>query len=127
MVSGVDYSYDLSYWAEHPMNKTNNAYTAHIFPNRKGWIENYETVTDQLPVVITEWGYILEEELTEHNYLVGTRLDYGEPMIQFMEEKEVSWIACWYDDEWDPPIFLDDRNTKTDWGEFVLVFHLCNP
>lgn len=120
IVSGIDYSYDVSYWTSNAIKDSNVVYAAHIFPNRSGSIERFTKLSDTLPIVVTEWGYIAETENAKQAYLIGTRKDYGEPMIRFMKEQEISWIACWYDNEWEPPMFLEDHKATTDWGEFVL-------
>ncbi len=61
-----------------------------------------------------------EEGLTKQTYLSGNRTTYGEPLANYMEENGIGWIACWYDDGWEPPMFLDERTELTDWGQFVM-------
>lgn len=119
LVSGIDYSYDLSYWVDNPVKDSNVAYTAHIYPNRNGWAEYFSKISDTLPVVVTEWGYISEREIAKQLFLIGTRNNFGEPMIKFMKEKQIGWIACWYDDSWEPPMFFHNTDKKTDWGNFI--------
>lgn len=120
LVSGIDYSYDLSYWERQPLEDENIAYSAHIFPNRIGWKRKFETMANTLPIVVTEWGYASEDGLVEQAYLKGNRKSYGEPIIQFMEEHNIGWVACWYDDGWEPPMFYEGMEEMTDWGMFVM-------
>lgn len=122
IVSGIDYSYDLAYWAKNPMKDANIVYAAHVFPNRKSGLQSLEQVSDRIPVIVTEWGYISEEEPVKQTYLIGGRENYGKPMLQLMEKKGISWVACWYDDGWEPPMFFENSNEKTDWGEFILEY-----
>lgn len=120
LVSGIDYSYDLSCWKNEPLEDSNIAYTAHIFPNRIGWEQKFESISDMLPIVVTEWGYASEDGLVEQTYLEGNRESYGQPLIHFMEEHNMGWAACWYDDGWEPPMFFEGMEKITDWGKFVM-------
>lgn len=122
IVSGTDYSYDLSCWVNYPMKESNIIYAAHIFPNRKQGLQTLDSISDSLPVIVTEWGYISDKEPARQNYLVGGREKYGIPMLQLMEQKGMSWVACWYDDNWEPPMFFNNSNEKTDWGDLILEY-----
>jgi hypothetical protein len=31
------------------------------------------------------------------------------------------WVACWYDDGWQPPMWADGNKRLTRFGEFVLA------
>lgn len=120
LVSGIDYSYDISIWENHPIQDENVAYTSHIFPNRYGWKNELSSLSNLYPVLVTEWGFISEEGFAKQTYLSGNRTTYGEPLANYMEENGIGWIACWYDDGWEPPMFLDERTELTDWGQFVM-------
>ena len=39
-----------------------------------------------------------------------------------MESKGISWVACWYDDNWELPMFFEKSNEKTNWGELILEY-----
>ena len=69
---------------------------------------------------MTEWGYIAQDEPAAQRYLIGARETYAVPMLTVMREKKIGWIACWYDDGWEPPMLRKDGEGWTDWGEFVL-------
>ncbi len=120
LVSGIDYSYDLSCWENDPLEDANIAYTAHIFPNRSGWEQKFESIAATLPIVVTEWGYASENGLAKQTYLKGNRESYGEPIVHFMGEHNMGWTACWYDDGWEPQMFFEGMKEMTDWGMFVM-------
>lgn len=120
LVSGVDYSYNPTCWEKEPLKDENVAYTWHVFPSRKGWQQSMNEFVELYPVVVTEWGYISEKGLARQGYLIGSREDFGEPLYNFMNEHEVGWIACWYDDTWEPPMFFSNKEELTDWGKFVM-------
>lgn len=115
IVSGTDYAYDLNFWREHPLADGNVMYSAHVFPNRQG-LSTLSANAERLPVIVTEWGYIAKGEPIRQRYLSGTRETYGLPMLELMAEKKISWVACWYDDGWEPPMLQKNGSGFTDWG-----------
>lgn len=122
IVGGTDYSYNVSYWAENPMQESNIVYAAHIFPNRKQGLQILDEASDSIPVIVTEWGYIANGEPFKQSYLVGSKDSYGIPMLQLMDRKQISWIACWYDDSWEPSLFFENSKEMTNWGELILQY-----
>lgn len=122
LVSGTDYAYDLSWWVTNPLPEENIAYTAHIFPNRGQGLKMLDEISDSLPVIVTEWGYIAKGEPVGQPYLLGDRDQYAIPMLQVMEQKGIGWVACWYDDNWEPPMFSNDNKQKTEWGELIFSY-----
>ena len=124
IVSGVDYSYDLNYWYQQPLQTNNIMYTAHIYPNRKQGLQNLDKLSDKLPIIMSEWGYIAPGEPYEpnHEYLIGDRESFGIPFLKLMEEKGISWVACWYDDGWEPAMFRKDGERYTDWGDLIFEY-----
>ena len=37
-----------------------------------------------------------------------------------MTEHDMGWIACWYDDGWEPEMFTENFKNTTNWGRFVF-------
>lgn len=56
----------------------------------------------------------------EQTYLVGSQKSYGEPFMEYLEQREISWVACWYDDEWKPTLLETGFENPTNPGKFVL-------
>ena len=121
IVGGVEYSRDLAWVVEQPVARTNIAYTAHIYPSHafSSWDSWYENAAERFPVVLSEWGWIDAAADQKTDYLVGTRASYGEPLIRYLDEHGIGWVACWYDDEWLPPMFTQGFSDLTDYGIFV--------
>lgn len=42
---------------------------------------------------------------TKQQYLAGDENSFGRPFLEYLEERDIGWIACWYDDTWEPPLF----------------------
>ena len=84
------------------------------------WEDWFGTVSQKYPVLLTEWGFMDENRAGAPGYLVGSRASYGEPLIQYLDAHDIGWIASWYDDTWEPPMFDPGWDTTTRYGEFVL-------
>lgn len=121
IVGGIDYSYDLSWVEKTPIKDNNIAYAAHVYPSRKNWDYYFGEISKKYPVLVTEWGFIDENRYsTKQQYLVGDEDSFGEPFLKYLEERNIGWIACWYDDVWEPPLFTKGFKDKTKYGKFVF-------
>jgi hypothetical protein len=57
---------------------------------------------------------------TKQQYLVGDANSFGEPFLKYLDERGIGWVACWYDDGWEPPLFTNNFEKPTKYGEFVF-------
>ncbi len=122
VAGGVEYSRDLSWVIETPLEDDNLAYAAHIYPGHSPALWGYwfgETAR-LYPVLLTEWGFMEADGNPKHEYLVGDAKSYGEPLTAYAGERLAGWVACWYDDAWFPPMFAKGMKTPTPFGEFFL-------
>lgn len=122
IVGGVEYARDLSWVAKNPIEDSNVAYASHIYPahSSSNWDYWFGTVSATYPVLITEWGFMDENRTAERPYLSGTAAGYAEPFLNYLDSRGIGWVACWYDDEWDPPMFTPGWKAPTRYGAFVL-------
>jgi aryl-phospho-beta-D-glucosidase BglC (GH1 family) len=122
IVGGLDYGRDLSWVQELPLEDANVAYASHIYPahSSSSWGHWFGEVADSYPVVITEWGFMDDNGDPAQSYLVGDQASYGEPFLRYLGDRSIGWVACWYDDEWLPPIFTQGRQGYTPYGKFIL-------
>lgn len=123
IVGGVEYSRDLSWVLDKPIDDDNLAYAAHIYPahSRYNWDRWFGSVSEKYPVLMTEWGWMESDPGGEQPYLVGSQKTYGEPFLNYLDQHEIGWVACWYDDEWKPAMFEKGFEKLTPFGEFVLI------
>lgn len=56
----------------------------------------------------------------KQSYLVGSQKTYGEPFMEYLDQRGIGWVACWYSDEWEPTMFASGFEQLTPYGEFVL-------
>jgi len=123
IVGGIQYSQDLSWVKETPITDDNIAYASHIYPahssgNWDGW---FGEVSKLKPVIITEWGFIDENrDITKQQYLVGDKETYGKPFVDYLDKNNIGWVACWYDDTWEPQMFKSHSKNYTNYGSFIM-------
>lgn len=122
IVGGIEYSRDLSWVLEEPIKGENIAYAAHIYPahSRYSWDHWFGNVAEKYPVVVTEWGWMETDPGGKQPYLIGSQKTYGEPFMEYLDQRGIGWVACWYDDEWKPAMFEAGFEELTPFGEFVL-------
>ncbi|MEN6524249.1 MAG: glycoside hydrolase family 5 protein, partial [Anaerolineaceae bacterium] len=107
IVGGIDYGKDLSWVVENPIKAENIAYASHIYPSHSSYSYDdwFGTVAAKYPVLITEWGFMDENRKEGPSYLSGDEESYGKPFLKYLDDRDIGWVACWYDDEWLPPMF----------------------
>ena len=122
VVGGIDYGKDLSWVLEQPVADRNVAYASHIYPAHAAasWSHWFGDVAAQYPVLITEWGFMDDNGDPSQNYLFGAQNTYGEPFLNYLRDHNIGWVACWYDDQWLPPMFTKGKTGFTKYGEFVM-------
>jgi hypothetical protein len=122
IVGGIDFGKDLSWVIENPINAKNIAYASHIYPSHSSYSYDhwFGDVAKEYPVLITEWGFMDENRDEGPSYLSGNEETYGKPFLDYLEVRDIGWIACWYDDEWLPPMFLKGWEGYAKSGDFIV-------
>ncbi len=113
LVAGASYSQIIGPAASYPVTGDNIAIVSHIYPGHwtgywgdPQWYKDH--ITDCLtvyPVFMSEWGF----SMSSGGGLAGTITNYGQPLMDFREENQISgtaWVASY---DWGPPMF------NTDW------------
>lgn len=121
IVGGIEYGKDLSWVLGQPLEDGNLVYATHIYPEHRAanWPIWFGKVSERFPVLVTEWGYMNANNRDEHRHLVGSRSGYAQPLLSYLAERGIGWVACWYDDDWLPPMFEKD-GSATDFGAYVF-------
>jgi aryl-phospho-beta-D-glucosidase BglC (GH1 family) len=121
IVGGVDFASDASWVADTPIADDNVAYAVHIYPGTGvDWERSFGDVAARHPVLVTEWGFMDENPSPSQGYLNGTQATYGDRLMAFLGERSISWVACWWDAEWEPPMLSGDGTNYTRLGQFVV-------
>ena len=123
--SGPQYTSDLSAVPENPYSDSNLAYAAHVYPNNQDWsspseISEWERVFGFLaktyPVIVTEWGF-QDGGVDETR---GTLKGFGRPLLDYLDQKNLHWIAYGYfPPDGYPPMLEADWTTLNEFGKFV--------
>jgi len=119
LVAGFDWAYDLTPLHFEPVDAEGIGYVSHPYPMKRQppwpykWEENFGFAADQYPVIVTEIGFgIRKEDVIDENH-------YGPTIINYLENKGISWIAWVFDPDWHPNMFESWDNYKlTPPGEF---------
>ncbi len=64
IVGGIDYSKDLLWVKESPIDGDNIVYASHIYPIHTNWDYYFGDIAEKYPVLITEWGFMDENRNT---------------------------------------------------------------
>jgi endoglucanase len=123
LVAGFDWAYDLTPVRDHPIRAPNVAYVAHPYPQKRQppWEEQWERdwgfVAGRYPIVATEFGFMSEDGPGAHVPVIGDER-YGEAIIDFFEERGISWTAWVFDPIWSPQLIQNWDFEPTRQGRF---------
>lgn len=107
LVGGLDWAYDLSGVRDSPVARPGVAYVSHPYPQKRSqpwepkWEENFGFVAQRYPIVATELGFMSADGPGAHVPVIGDET-YGEAIINFFEQRGISWTAWVFDPEWSP-------------------------
>lgn len=123
LVGGLNWAYDLTGVRENPISYPNVAYVAHPYPQKvdQPWEPQWELdwgfVAENYPIVATEFGFMSEEGRGAHIPVIGDET-YGEAIIDFFEERGISWTAWVFDPSWSPQLIENWDFEPTRQGRF---------
>ncbi len=125
LVAGPFYSQVITPSASYPLTGDNIVMVSHIYPGHwldSGHLSAYQnqinTALTRYPVFMSEWGFSMDSD----SGLQGTITNYGQPISDFREARQISnsaWVASY---NWGPPMFYTDwtlRVGKEQMGGFV--------
>lgn len=123
LVAGFDWGYDLTPVRTDPIDAPGVAYVAHPYPQKRQppweakWQADWGFVADTYPLVATEFGFMAEGERGAHIPVIGDET-YGEAIIDFFEQRGISWTAWVFDPVWSPQLISDWDFEPTRQGAF---------
>lgn len=127
LCAGFNWAYDLTPVATAPIARPNVAYVTHPYPMKREqpWEEQWEAdwgyVADTYPVICTEMGFCLENELGAHIPVISTEV-YAEHITKYLEEKGISFTVWCFDTTWSPTLIEDWDFTPTTQGRFFKAY-----
>lgn len=123
LVAGFNWGYDLTPVRDRPIQFPGVAYVTHPYPQKRTppWEDQWEAdwgfVAERYPIVATEFGFMQADERGAHVPVIGDET-YGEALIDFFEERGISWTAWVFDPLWTPPLLEDWEFTPSRQGRF---------
>jgi hypothetical protein len=127
LCAGFNWAYDLTPISTAPIERTNIAYVSHPYPMKRSqpWEEQWESdfgyVADTYPVICTEIGFCLENELGAHVPVISTEI-YAEHITKYFEKKGISFTVWCFDKDWSPTLIEDWNFTPTTQGRFFKTY-----
>ena len=137
LVAGFDWAYDLRPVAKNPIQRSGIAYTVHPYPQKvqpkikskenffKLWQQVWGFVADDYPIIATELGWVNADGKGAHIPVIDDG-SYGPHIIEFMNARNISWVAWVFDPDWSPTMISDWDYTPTQQGAFFKQQMLKN-
>lgn len=123
LVAGFNWAYDLTEAGADPIDAPDVAYVTHPYPQKREppwepqWQEDWGFLADRYPIVASEFGFMSADGRGAHVPVIADEA-YGEAIIDFFEERGISWIAWVFDPLWSPQLIADWDFTPTVQGGF---------
>lgn len=123
LIAGFDWGYDLTPVRTMPIAAAGVAYVAHPYPQKRQppweaqWEADWGFVAATYPIVATEFGFMAEGDRGAHIPVIGDER-YGEAIIDFFEERGISWTAWVFDPDWSPQLIRSWNFEPTRQGKF---------
>lgn len=123
LVGGLDWAYDLTPVIDDPVRFPGIAYVTHPYPQKREqpWEEKWQAdwgyVADTYPIVATELGFMSADGPGAHTPVIGDET-YGNAIINFFEERGISWVAWVFDPQWSPQLIENWNFEPTMQGKF---------
>ena len=130
LVSGLNWAYDLGPVADMPVRRENVAYAAHAYPQKAKpdentreaffqlWQIQWGFVADTYPIIASEIGWVREDGFNAHVPVINNDGSYGPNLINFMENKGISWTVWNFDADWAPVMINGWDFTPSEQGRF---------
>ena len=129
LVAGFNWAYDLRPIQQNPINRKGVAYTAHPYPQKakpaikskenyfKLWDDVWGFAAKDYPIIATELGWVNADGKGAHIPVINDG-SYGPHIIEFMQGRNISWVAWVFDPDWSPTMISDWDFTPTQQGAF---------
>ncbi|MCB0718558.1 MAG: glycoside hydrolase family 5 protein [Bacteroidetes bacterium] len=123
LVGGLDWGYNISYVRDRPVAYPNVAYVTHPYPQKRAepwppeWQRDFGLIAEDYPIVATEFGFMSADGPGAHVPVISDE-HYGEAIIDFFEERGISWTVWVFDPQWSPQMFTGWDFAPTAQGRF---------
>jgi aryl-phospho-beta-D-glucosidase BglC (GH1 family) len=123
VIGGLKYAYDLSaVIKDHAVDGYNIVYDTHVYDFKHDWDKHFGKPSESIPVLVGEFGpEVPKREEICKNEKNGTQEEYVHKLIQYMNERELSWTAWCFHAGMKRNLIIKGTDYKPSWyGEIVL-------
>jgi endoglucanase len=129
LVAGFNWAYDLTPLKNQAIERAGVAYTSHPYPQKTSmsiiskqenfalWQREWGFAAATYPIIVTELGWVQPNGYGAH-IPVKNDGSYGPQIIEFMQQRDISWLAWVFDPQWSPTLISDWQFTPTEQGQF---------
>jgi len=123
LVAGFNWAYDLTEVRNHPIDAEGIAYVSHPYPQKRDrpweekWSMDWGYVAEKYPVILTEVGFCGPDDLSAHVPVISDE-SYGDALVQYCDERGISYVVWVFDPDWSPMMFSDWSFTPTRQGKY---------
>ncbi|MBF7073856.1 glycoside hydrolase family 5 protein [Glaciecola sp. MH2013] len=129
LVAGFNWAYDLRPVMTDPIERPGIAYVSHPYPQKeqvpdgnketffKLWDQAWGDVAKTHPIIATELGWVNADGYGAHIPVINDG-SYGPMIIEYMNERNISWVAWCFDPDWSPTMIKNWDFEPTQQGAF---------
>ena len=129
LVAGFNWAYDLRPAMDDPIERAGVAYASHPYPQKEApdvankenffklWDAAWGNLAKNHPIIATELGWVTADGPGAHIPVINDG-SYGPMIIEYMDERNISWVAWCFDPHWSPTMIKDWNFTPTQQGAF---------
>ncbi len=129
LVAGFDWAYDLRDVRTSPVQRDGIAYSVHPYPQKakpkketreeffRLWQETWGFVSETYPMIASELGWVREDGYGAHIPVINDG-SYGPMIMDFLQQRGISWIAWAFDPKWSPVLITDWEFNPSEQGRF---------
>lgn len=117
IVSSTNKCYDINWADDIELKDDNLAISMHIFPGNDDYADVIASYSYNRPLIVTAWGYADTDVATD--IYKSTADEFGKPVVELLNSNNISWTANNYDDKLIPPMFYENSEDLTLFGQFI--------
>lgn len=123
LIAGFNWAYDLTEVKKNPISADGIAYVSHPYPQKREkpweekWTADWGFVAEKYPLILTEVGFCGPDDKGAHIPVISDE-SYGDTLVKYCDERDVSYVIWVFDPKWAPGMFSDWNFTPTRQGEY---------
>lgn len=112
LVAGFNWAYDLTVVKDNPINAEGIAYVSHPYPQKREkpweekWTLDWGFMAEKYPLILTEVGFCGADDRGAHIPVISDE-SYGDALVKYCDERDISYIVWVFDPNWSPMLFYD--------------------